>query len=463
MKGEAVWLRVKLSAGNGLFLLVHRAGGKCRSLTLQCMHTMRTMHVMPSIGELVKGKRLERKWSLRQLATELAVTPAYVADIEADRRLPSAELMGRISTVLEISPEDLAAADSRLPPELREWIEERPQLTGLLRSLRSSPEAELLIQRLSRLLNRRVRPQAPRGFLITWESELRAIAAEAAAWSIETGGDLFGRWQDVPTVLLATKAGPAAKRDHAHFRLDVDYLRDLSETLASEWGLRYFGDWHSHHRLGLSAPSGGDRRRIISIARRNQFPAMSEIIVTLEEGRGDPTVRIHPWIYDLAGDANNPFPLQMKVLPGISPVREALLARRVLSEQSLAAWEGVSLQRIRIGADTAPPALESTRDIDGEMCQKALLHLAEGLQQASGSPVEQHVTGFGTILVAHLEGPHHLAFALASVWPMGVLEVHRLNRDTGMTEPVDQPSGLAAIDVPRLIEIYHAAQRPQQT
>lgn len=421
------------------------------------------MHCMSNIGELVKSKRLERKWSLRQLATELAVTPAYVADIEADRRLPSSELMGRISAVLEISLENLTAADSRLSTELREWIEERPQLTGLLRSLRTSPEADLLIQRLSRLLNRRVRPQAPRGFLITWESELRAIAAEAAAWSIETGGDLFGRWQDVPTVLLATKAGPAAKRNHAHFRLDVDYLRDLSETLASSWALRYFGDWHSHHRLGLSAPSGGDRRRIISIARRNQFPAMSEIIVTLEEGRGDPTVRIHPWIYDLAGDANNPFPLQVKVLPGISPVRETLLTRGVLPEQSLAAWEGVSLQRIRIGSDAGPPVLEPARDIDNETRQKALLHLATGLQEASGAPVEQHVTGFGCILVVQLHGSHHLAFALASAWPMSVLEVHRLNRESGTTEPLDQPAGLAAIDVPRVIDLYRAAQNSAGT
>lgn len=418
---------------------------------------------MPRIGELVAAGRRERKWSLRQLAAELGVTPAYVADIEAERRLPSSELMGRISTVLEISLENLAAADSRLSTELREWIEERPQLTALLRSLRTSPESDLLIQRLIRLFNRRSRPQVPRGFLVTWESELRAIAAEASAWTIETGGDLFGRWQDVPTVMLATKAGPAAKRDHAHFRLDVDYLRDLSEMLASRWGLRYFGDWHSHHRLGLSAPSGGDRRRIISIARRNQFSAMSEIIVTLEERRGDPTVRIHPWTYDLAGDASNPFPLQVKVLPGISPVREALLAQGVLGEQSLAAWEGMSLQRIRIGADTGPPTLEPMRDIDGETRQKVLLHLAEALQEASGAPVEQHVTGFGCILVAQLDGSSHLAFALASAWPMAVLEVHHLNRDTGTTESLDQPFGLAAIDASRVVEIYRAAQLAGRT
>lgn len=425
------------------------------------MHTLHKMHCMPRIGELVAAGRRERKWSLRQLANELGVTPAYVADLEADRRLPSADLMGRISAVLGISLENLAAADSRLAPELREWIEERPQLTALLRLLRNSAESDLLIQRLTRFINRRAPPQTPRGFLVTWESELRAMSAEAAAWSIETGGDLFGRWQDVPTVFLATKAGPAAQRDHAHFKLDVDYLRTLSETLAVSWGLRYFGDWHSHHRLGLSSPSGGDRRRIISIAHRNQFPAMCEIIVTIDESRGQSAIRIHPWLYDFTGDADKPLPLEIKVLPGISPVREALLSRRALPEQSLAAWEGTPIERVRIGAETAPPSLEPTRDVDGATRERVLQHVAEGLQQASGGPVEQHVTGFGCILVAPVDGPHHLAFALGSAWPMPILEVHRLNRETGSFDPIDHPTGLTALDVPRVIEVYNGMKNPR--
>ena len=130
--------------------------------------------------------------------------------------------------------------------------------------------------------------------LLIWESELRAIAVETAAWTIETGGDLFGRWHGTATVFLATKAGPKAQRSNAHFRLDVDYLRELSGPLAEDWALRYFGDWHSHHKLGLSAPSGGDRRRIVSLAGRNQFTNMAEIIVTLDEGRDEPIVKIHP-------------------------------------------------------------------------------------------------------------------------------------------------------------------------
>jgi transcriptional regulator with XRE-family HTH domain len=417
---------------------------------------------MPSTGQLIRDQRLARNWTLRRLATELGVTPAYVSDLEADRRLPSKDLKIRLSEVLGIGPEELAAADSRMPPELREWIEERPGLMSLLRSLRNSPESEHLIHRLTRLMTRRSRPQTPRGLLVTWESELRAIAAEAAAWSVETGGDIFGRWHDVPTMLLATKAGPSAQRDQAHFRLDVDYLRTLSEVLATDWDLRYFGDWHSHHRLGLVSPSGGDQRRIRGIGNRNQFPAMAELIVTLEEAAGEPLVRIHPWVYDLLLHDPGPSPLNLRVLPGISPVREALLARRALPEQELFAWEKVPLTRIRIGTETAPPAVEPSRDVDTVTRERALAHLAEALGEASGHPVEQHATGFGCVLVARLDEPYYLAFALNTPWPMTVLEVHRLNRDTGTSDVVATPSRLPGLDLVGILDLYRAARSPER-
>ena len=307
----------------------------------------------------------------------------------------------------------------------------------MLRTLRDSPDSETLIKRLGRFVSRRGRTQAPAGFLVTWESELRAIAADASAWSIETGGDLFGRWHDVPTVLLATKPGPNAQRDHAHFRLDVDYLRHLSEVMASDWALRYFGDWHSHHRLGLSAPSGGDRRRIASIGTRNQFGSMAEIIVTLDDppGRID---RPHPSLgwYHLAGEAA-PSPLRVKILPGLSPIRQALISRKALPEQELHAWEKATLQRIRIAGEDTAPTLEAAFDIDSMTRERVLAQLVDALANESGAPIEQHTTGFGSILVARLQEPQYLAFALGSAWPMPVLEVHRMNRADGSTEPVN--------------------------
>jgi hypothetical protein len=46
--------------------------------------------------------------------------------------------MGRISTVLEISLENLAAADSRLSNELRDWIEEQRK-KRIVKRFRSDP------------------------------------------------------------------------------------------------------------------------------------------------------------------------------------------------------------------------------------------------------------------------------------------------------------------------------------
>jgi transcriptional regulator with XRE-family HTH domain len=406
------------------------------------------------VGKLIRDQRLARNWSLRQLGEKVGVTPAYIADLEAGRRAPSDDLRKRIAAVLEIPAEAFTAADTRLSGELRDWIEERPQLTGILKSLRSSPDSDMLIQRLARFIGRRSRPQEAKGFLVTWESELRAIAAEASAWSIETGGDLFGRWHDLPMVLFASKAGPAAQRNNTHFRLDVDYLRQLSEEMATAWALRYFGDWHSHHRLGLSSPSGGDRRRIVGLAGRNEFTNMAEIIVTLDDSRAEPLVRIHPWLYDLSGNDDTPLPMKVKVLPGLSPLRQTLIARRALPEQDLHAWEKVGLQRLRISADTAPPMLEPASDVDSTTRERVLAHVTDALSSISGAAVEQHATGFGSIVVAKFADPEYIAFALGSAWPMPVLEVHRMDRSKGSTEAVKSPPTLTALDVPGIVELF---------
>lgn len=299
--------------------------------------------------------------------------------------------------------------------------------------------------------------QVPSRTLVIWESELRAIAAEAAAWTVETGGDLFGRWQANPTVFLATKAGPNAQRDNAHFRLDVEYLRQLSEPLAADWALRYFGDWHSHHRLGLSAPSSGDRRRIRQLGKRNNFPGMVEIIVTTEGARQMPIVRIHPWFYDLA-DEDEPTAMSVSVYAGCSPVREALSARRAFPEQALDEWQSVALDRVRIGDAGGPPTLSSMPAVDAPTREQAIAHLAEVLKRESGAPIEQHTTAFGKILVVQLEEPYHLAFAIDQKWPMNVLEVHRLDRATGAAEQIEGPAGLMVPDINGIVQVYRAAK-----
>lgn len=328
------------------------------------------------------------------------------------------------------------------------------RLVKLLRRRRAPPKAEpKAVAPKAAAPNVVLAPQI-NGEVIIWESEVRAIAAETAAWTVETGGDLFGRWPDKPIIFLATKAGPKAQRDNAHFRLDVDYLRGISGPLAFQWALRYFGDWHSHHRLGLEAPSSGDRRRIHQVSGRNQFQGMLEIIVTTEGSRTEPTVRIHPWLYSTGQAGSDPVPTRMRVLAGVSPIREALITRAELPEQDWLSWQNFPLERIRIGDGTQAPVLGAAPEVDAVTRDKIFHHLAEALQTASGSETELHPMPFGSIVVAKIAEPKYLAFAVAAKWPFNVLEVHRLDRSSGDADVITVREGLLATDVRGIVEVF---------
>ncbi len=150
--------------------------------------------------------------------------------------------------------------------------------------------------------------------------------------------------------------------------------------------------------------------------------------------------------------------MRVRVLPGCSPVRQALVASGELAEQSLNAWEGVPLARVRIGDEPHPPTLDREVDVDATTRERALGHLAHALKQASGAPIEQHATAFGHIVVAKLEEPHHLAFAIDRKWPMSVLEVHRLDRSAGTAEPISARDGLVVPDIAGIVEVFRAAK-----
>ena len=333
------------------------------------------------------------------------------------------------------------------------------RLVKLLRGRRAPPKAEPKAVASNATQSKSLAPVRSKGEVVIWESELRAIAAETAAWTVETGGDLFGRWLDKPIIFLATKAGPKAQRDNAHFRLDVDYLREISGPLALQWALRYFGDWHSHHRLGLEAPSSGDRRRIHQVAGRNQFQGMLEIIVTTEGSRTEPIVRIHPWLYSSAQTDAEPVTTDIRVLAGVSPIREAMIARKELPEQDWLSWQKFPLERIRIGDGRDAPVLAASPDVDAVTRENIFNQLEEALQTASGSETELHATPFGSIVVANLAEPKYLAFAVGAKWPFNILEVHRLDRSSGDAEAIAVREGLSAIDARGIVEVFRNEKR----
>jgi hypothetical protein len=80
----------------------------------------------------------------------------------------------------------------------------------------------------------------------------------------ETGGDLFGVWQDERTAVVQFVLGPGkeCRRTTTSFFQDVTYLDNVGRDFTTNEGICNIGEWHSHHRIGLAYPSSGDQNTV---------------------------------------------------------------------------------------------------------------------------------------------------------------------------------------------------------
>ena len=74
---------------------------------------------MKTLGERIREIRQERDLSLRELATRIGVSAAFMSDVELGRRNPSDKHLEEVARVLETSLDDLQKYDTR--PPLREF------------------------------------------------------------------------------------------------------------------------------------------------------------------------------------------------------------------------------------------------------------------------------------------------------------------------------------------------------
>ena len=84
--------------------------------------------------------------------------------------------------------------------------------------------------------------------------------------NIETGGDLFGLWQDKENLVIQLFIGPGkdCQRTTTSFHQDVNYLHRVGTVITTEEGLCNVGEWHSHHQIGMPRPSASDHRTVLS-------------------------------------------------------------------------------------------------------------------------------------------------------------------------------------------------------
>ncbi len=112
-------------------------------------------------GEFVKAKRMEKGISLRKLAEELDIVPAYMSDIEKGRRYPpDKEKIYKIAEVLTLDQEetntlfDLAAYSraNGVSPDLSDYVMGVDNLRIALRKARDINAGEDDWQRIIDML-----------------------------------------------------------------------------------------------------------------------------------------------------------------------------------------------------------------------------------------------------------------------------------------------------------------------
>lgn len=114
----------------------------------------------------------------------------------------------------------------------------------------------------------------PASVAIIYRSEMDYISRCINDYpNIETGGQLFGFVTEygAPVVCYAIGPGPRANHQPAQFNQDTDYLQNTYNEINRKYGLRYIGEWHSHHQLGLAKPSGPDTQTVVRGIKRSNF------------------------------------------------------------------------------------------------------------------------------------------------------------------------------------------------
>ena len=158
--------------------------------------------------------------------------------------------------------------------------------------------------------------------ILLYESEAIRIAKYAQpSTRIEIGGDLLGFYEPSgsPLVFVASGPGPAARRDATHFQQDPQYQATIFNHLASKFRLFYVGDWHSHHSLGLSEPSGSDDAKLQDLSAKNGWPRLFSVIVQTElprggfRGDGGPTEGFGIWWNAFQYTFDEPQPVRYRV------------------------------------------------------------------------------------------------------------------------------------------------------
>ena len=110
---------------------------------------------MKTLGQKIRELRQERDLSLRELASKIRVSAAFMSDVELDRRHPSDKHLVSLAHALNTSLNDLRQFDTRPPlQEFRKRTHSDPAY-GL--ALRRMMDSDISSEELLEFIERRQR------------------------------------------------------------------------------------------------------------------------------------------------------------------------------------------------------------------------------------------------------------------------------------------------------------------
>lgn len=102
---------------------------------------------MKHFGETIRELRVAQDLGLRETATKIGISPAYLSRIERGKeRPPRPELIKELAKVLAADPDVLFRLSSSTDPEVVDFLHNQPEAMNLLRFIKEADftKAEIL-------------------------------------------------------------------------------------------------------------------------------------------------------------------------------------------------------------------------------------------------------------------------------------------------------------------------------
>jgi len=94
---------------------------------------------MKSFGEIIRDLRVAQDLGLRETATKVGISPAYLSRIERDKESPPRpEIIKELAKVLAADPDVLFRLSSSTDPEVVTFLHDKPEIMNLLRFIKDS-------------------------------------------------------------------------------------------------------------------------------------------------------------------------------------------------------------------------------------------------------------------------------------------------------------------------------------